>query len=488
MLTKSSLYLNLFLTSILAAGVGCSKENSTGTSQTGSSNSIGRIDGLQERTIEVVDEKGQPLQAKILIGDKLGSPFPNNFISTAANGKLNIPAEWTSAQPVTIDVPGYVRVTQLDQEPATFRVVLRKQNPALNIELTGNTTGFQTKDNDDKADFGIVLSTIKKSDILAFSMSALVSPQTDAVSVAVTTINLPSNMVLPQQKEKYSFVTVNVNKPKYRSYFSEQGPKTVFLARATAPFKKAADAGQNKAPVYEIINLISITGGQIKQVSLTSDKTVMDMNAGEFTFTNKLNYRAPQMPSNQVVLAVSAAELENGFLPADVRSANSGESLSLNAFANTPAQMRFLSVLKNKNEFDPKVAGADRFSAGLQNANMSAEVQLLPLLADPEVVNPQVFNFTPPNSGALNPLASTVLISNENEAKRASTPVWEVRARGWIKTLALPQFPQSAVREELAATGKVEMSFLASSGNVQAQSWDEVIQSTTHVTHSSKQY
>ncbi len=491
---KSVISLKVILCAAMIAGTGCSKENSGQNGQLQSQNNRAEIDVQAERIIEVIDAQGQPLQAQILIGDKAGSPFADNFISTNSSGKLSLPEAWNSPQHVTIDVPGYVRVTQLDQEPGPMKIVMRKQNPALNIELSGNTTGYQTKDNDDRADFGLVLSSIKKSDILSFSLDALISPQTDQISVVGYKFDLPSNIALPAQKEKYSFVTVSVNKPNYRSYFSDLGPKTIFLARGHVPFKKMADAGQNKAPVHEMVNDISLTGGQIKQVNLTGAKTSLDLNAATMNFSSKISYRAPQFESNQVVLAVAAAELPEGFLPSDVKSLRSGESMNMNSFTEYGSQMRFLSVLKNKNEFDAKAPGADRFSAALQNANQSMSPTMLPLLADPEVVNPQVFQFSPPSAGNLMPLASTILISSvsaraeddelSTQATTASTPNWEIRSRGWVSKVALPQFPGKT----FLAQGKVEMSFLASSGQIQAQSWDEIIQATTHVTHSSKQY
>ena len=492
---KSLISMSSVLCAALIAATGCSQDKSSQNSQLNSSQNGRQEADLQaERVIEVVDAQGQPLQAQILIGDKAGSPFADNFISTNSNGKLGLPAGWTTAQPVTVDVPGYVRVTQLDQEPGPMRIVMRKQAATANIELNGKTTGYQTKDFDDRADFSLILSSIKKSDIMSFSVGSLISPQTDTISVIGYKFDLPSNVALPQQKEKYSLVTVNVNKPNYRTYFSDGGTKTVFAVRGHVPFKKMADAGQNKAPVYEMVNDISITGGQIQQVTLNGAKTTLDLNVGAMTFSNKISYRAPQFASTQVVLAVAAAELADGYLPSDVKSLRSGETLSMNSFTEYPSQMRFLSVLKNKNEFDTKAPGADRFSAALQNANQSAAPTMLPLLADPEVVNPQVFQFTLPDSGNLVPLASSILISSVSareegddlnaQAVTESTPNWEIRSRGWVGKLALPQFPG----KNYLAQGKVEMSLLASSGQVQAQSWDEIIQATTHVTHSSKKY
>lgn len=480
--------ISFFALSALVGGTGCSKDNTSSNNSDQNAYLVTR-DKANNRVMEVVDESGKPLQARILIGDKVGFPFANNLIDTKTNGIMDIPSAWTTPQPVTIDVPDYVRLTLLNQTPGKMKVVLRKKIQPTDFELNGTSSGFQTKDFDDRVDAGLLLGSIKKADILAFSISSLISPKTDQLSIIGFDFDLPSNITIPPQKESY-FLTVNLNKPNYRAYFSNGGNKTVFLARAQGPFKKIADGAKNKNPIYDLVNLVNITGGSIKQVNLNGPKTTLNMNVAEMTFTNKLSYRAPQFDSSQVVLTASVAELPEGFLPADVKSAKAGESLSLNAFTQYPTQMRFLTVLKNKNEFSLKNPGADRFSAALQNATASANVDLLPLLADPQVVNPQVFQFTPPSAKNLNPLASSVVISEvtssegESEDARNSTPVWEIRATSWINQVALPDFPEKNFR----AQGKVEMSYLASSNNVQAQSWDEIIQATTHVTHSSKSY
>lgn len=78
----------------------------------------------------VTDSAGNAISgAQILIGSTLGSPFAGNLISTSEDGVFTAPAEWTSAQSVTISAPGYVRATSWAKCPQARNSLFARSCP-----------------------------------------------------------------------------------------------------------------------------------------------------------------------------------------------------------------------------------------------------------------------------------------------------------------------------------------------------------------------
>lgn len=440
----------------------------------------------------ITDESGRPVRAQILIGDRKGNPFTDNWITTDETGVAVLPEAWTSSQSVTVDAPGFVRLTLLDQKPQSLKLQLRKLSSAQ-FELNGLSTGFQTKDFDNKVDFGLLLTAIEKQNLFTFSPEMVISPVTDKISAAGQSFDLPSNVTLPRQKESY-FITITLDKPKYRMFYPVAGEKSLFMARGHFPMKEVVKGFQDKKEVFEMINLFSITGGQVKNVNLTSPKTTLDLNVAEMTFDKKMDFQAPAFSNDQVLLVVSAAEVKDSYIPSDVKKFTNGETLPLNIFSQQKNVL--LGVMKNKNEFSREKVGADRFSAHLLR-NLTGNMTFLPMIANPTVVNPQSFRFDVPQlKSGMKSLGMTVLISNKLADKftlasydgRAHQPKWEIRSLNWTSNFALPDLPTDSPASVFAASQKVQVSFVATTSSSVAQSWDEVIERATHITHASQDF
>lgn len=499
------LYVLIAAISTLAA-CSDSQKNSAGNSTSTSGDAETTDLGLRNQTITVKNEEGSPVQAGILIGERQGSPFSGNWIQTSPAGTARIPGDWKNAQSVTIDAPGYVRLTLLEQKPGNLQIQLRRLKTPQ-FELSGMTTGYTTKDFDNRVDFGLLFPAIEKKELLTFTPDLVISPETDQLSVVGKKMNLPSNVALPKQKESY-YLTITLDKPRYKMFFQDAGMKNVFLARGHFPMKEVVGEFQNDKEVFELINYFNITGGQLRQVNVNGAKTNFDMNASEMTFSQKLDFQAPAVSSSEALLVVSAADLGGTYLPSDIKRLNAGETAKLNLFSDK--QNVLLGILKNKNEFSQKKPGADRFSAHLM-ANLASNLSFLPLIPNPTVVNPQSFRFDVPRSSNLKPLAMTVQLSSLKPKTTAGGEVifaansevtaqarWEIRSMNWTSNIALPDVP---ARENLlddgdttsdqgsfAVTQRVQVSFVASTSTVEAQSWNDVISKATHITHASQDY
>ena len=491
---KEALFFGVALALVFLAGCSQNEESSRSLSENLSSNpSILTYREAQAESLLITDEQNRPLRAKILIGSRWGTPFKNNFILTDAAGRAALPQDWIEPSSVTVDAPGYIRLTLMNQDPQAFHLQLQPI-PKAQIELRGLSTGFPSKDFDQKVDFGLLLTGLRKSDVFTFTPDKVISPINDQLSVAGQSFELPSNVALPRQRETY-LLPITIDKPQYRMFYTNQGKQNVFMARGQFPLKEVVDGFQNKKEIFELINLFSIQGGQLKEVQLNSPLIKENFDVNELTFSEKIVFKAPAFSQDQVLIVLSAAEISDSYLPADLKRFKSGETLPLNLFSQKKNVL--LGILKNKNEFKGDSEGLDRFSAHLLGS-LQSSMRFIPMADNPEVIDTQNFRFRPPLlPTGLHPLGMSVLISSVDSTPskfasfdgRAQTPRWEVRTLSWSEKLTLPEWPETFSQVDVfAPSQKIQISFVATTRSLEAKSWNDVLQSATHVSHASKNY
>lgn len=433
-------------------------------------------------TIRTIDD--QPIRnAQILIGDALNSPFAGNFLVSDTNGQVEIPAGWNQALPITVQAPGYLRSTYMAQEPGSLTIKLRPQTSKSQHEVKGVTSGLPVQDKDGYVDFGLVMPAFSKMDLLAFDMNAVISPQNDRISAMGQDIDVPSNISLPRQSEKYALFTITLDKPAYRIYFGNEGVNRVFAARGRFPFKATVDALRGGAEFYDLINNFAINGGAVRDIDVRTGTTRLDMPTRELNFTDKKDVTAPSFRSDEIFVAVGVANQSGYLIPTDVKKIENSKKMALNTLPG--AEPFVLGVIKKKDEMK---SSAGRMSVTLIPFAGNASPKMLPLINDPTIQGDEIlmpkFNMI----DGVNPIATYSVLSKEEEVMQGSakvkiqTPQWEVYAHNWVERLSLPQWPSDS-----AINGKKrwEVNFVGSQTASHSALGPAIIEAATHVTHSS---
>lgn len=437
--------------------------------------------------LNIVGEDLQPLAgAKILIGMEEGA-FAGNYLVADANGHVDLPAGWTDAAAVTIDAPGHVRATYFAQEPGdrTYRLRKRVNTNTTQYEVKGVTTGHNIVDRDGFIDFGLVIPAMTRNDFLAFNIDSVISPQSDVITILGQDADVPSNITFPKQKESY-MLPVTVEKPTYRTYFAEGGVQKVFAARGRFPFKQVVDKLRNKAPMYELVNDFTISGGGMKDLNITKASTQMDLSVIDFDFKGKVNVTAPAIAGDETMMAVGVAHFNEYMIPTDVKVVKGGQKQSL---ATLDAKGSVLSVLKKSKDLDSSGPGTDRLSAVLVPAGNGVAPQFLPIMADPtlaangDMLLPKMNSIAGVNAIATYAVVSQVLASVQGEHKvMVNSTYWEMYAPQWAEALNLPKWPEG---NHLPGKKHWEINFLGSLNVSQVDLGPAMINNATHVTHSS---
>lgn len=459
--------------------VGCSKEDKP--AKPSNLSFFGLFQGQSTNQITIINTNDQPIAgAQILIGDSLNAPFSGNFIQTDANGNAEIPAGWDSAQSLTIQAQGYVRATYLAQEPGAVTIKLRKLVAKTQYEVKGPTAGLPIQDKDGWVDFGLVMPAFSKADILAFNMDNFISPQNDTIEAMGQKIDIPANISLPEQREKYALFTLTLDKPNYRIYFGTPGVSRVFAAKGRFPFKSTVDALRGGADFFDLINDFKLTGGAIRDIDVNKPSTTLTMPTGELTFKDPKSVQAPQIRGDEAFMAVGVANQSGLMIPTDVKRIEPGQKMAINTLPG--AENFALGIVQR-----PKEKG-DRMSAALIPFTGTVAPQMLPLVADPqlrgnELILPK-FNSAP----GVNPIATYALLTKEEEVQQGAakvkiqTPHWEVYATTWVEHVKLPDFPRAL---EIPGTNRWNVNFIGSQTASQVPAGPAIIDAATHVTHSS---
>lgn len=444
-----------------------------------------------ENGLTVVDDDGRAIAgAKILIGNALNDPFPGNFLITDANGQIAIPTAWTKAQPVTVQAPGFVRLTQFARLPQEATFQLRRNSKQPTLQLSGITTGHAVKNRDGFVDFGLVMSAMSRNDILALDLNKVVSSQVDKMTVAGQDIEIPSNITLPVQTESYLFFPITLNKPNYRLFFPEKGVQRVFAAAGRFPFKTVIDEMRGGKKFYDVINYFSITSGVVRDVNITNGAR-QDLPIGELSFNAPKSFKAPNLGKNQVLITLSTADLNGWLVPTDLKRLQSNQTVSMATLNGKPNFA--LGVLKNADEFDSSSAGTDRLSAVILPFQGALTPQFLPLIPNPKVLaNGDLQSMKPASLRGVNELATYAIYSEVKEIPLGSDAklpflnrLWEVYAPEWVDHMDMPIWPEGTLRPEKK---RWEVAYIGSQLKDKVDLGQAVIEAATHVTHSSLDY
>ncbi len=152
-------------------------------------------------------------------------------------------------------------------------------NEQNELILHGSVDGYETRNYDDKLDFGLVIPTLSKEQVLDFSLSSVLSSKTDVIRAAGQRINIPSNVSLPRQSERY-FITIRINKPSFRlPVLSEELPETVAVLEGSMPFRDTVDTLRSGSPLFSVIN--SFTFKSFSLSPITDLEEDLELTAGE---------------------------------------------------------------------------------------------------------------------------------------------------------------------------------------------------------------
>lgn len=436
---------SLMISCLLITVVGC-VQNESGTQNLPPAGSYALdrrpIAEIKEMNlITVSDLNGFPLQgAKVLIGNRLGQPFINNMLQTDENGQTAPPGDWNGPANVTVSYPGYLRVTYLNMPPQSLNFKLRPLEKAGRIELSGTTSGFGNLERNNIADFGIVVPSLTKRDLFAFSLDKIISPEMDLIEIAGMEAKIPSNLTLPRQKETY-IVPITLQKEKYRLNFTEPGLKKIYAMHGRFPFKQVVDQIRQKVPFQTLVNYFDFQSGTLRDVDLVGP-TNLNLPVNEVYFNSFNSVRPPEgLGSATTMLAISLFQEQGYLYPTDIHKVESPQAFMLNGLGKSNRLL--LSMILPTEDFNATTEHSERTSAELVPHTPNHTPTFLGLLNSPQIQADGWSIGLPTNPSEITPLTTYAVLSKTLQQGKHKVIVreWEFYTDAWTDHLQIPEWP-----------------------------------------------
>lgn len=503
--------LGFFCLALVGAMTACTENNSPASRSLDSLgfkslNSVLENENPEAVLIRIVDTHGNGIAgASVLIGGALGDPFAGNQLITDANGYATPPAAWKSALPLTVEANGFVRTTYIPVSPGQIQLELRRGDSPNSYQISGQTQGFGDLRTDGKVDFGLVIPAIHKSQMLQFDVGNMVSPEVDTISVVGRTIEIPSNITLPQQRESYIF-PITLNKPNYRMFVRQTGIYNMVAMHGQFPLQTVVDELRAGKSMFDMIKHFTFMSAGVVQSYVSEGGLSQSLSVDGVPFSQPLTKVAPSFPAGHMMMAVALADDGEYLYPTDVKTVEANQSVQLNGASGTNSSI--LSILRLDSSNQPtnkeqlfELLNADTFnirawaeatasstsafgqlSFVLQSSTDGSAPRFLNLVPAP-VVTTDLLTVTPPSQVSGVTAVATLAIYSEIEVTGGEkvkterrTRLWEVVSPGWVNQIALPNI---ALNPDPNKTHRWEILFLGRAG---ATNSSNPLEGITHVT------
>lgn len=433
--------------------------------------------------ITVVDAAGNAVSdATVMIGLRENVPFPGNILKTSAAGQIAIPAEWNDAQPVTVEAAGFVRASWMAQSPKGLALALRRKPASQRVEFKGKATGFTNLVKDGWIDVGVIFPALRRDQLASLQVTDLISPEIDTLTILGQTVEIPSNISIPKQDERYYF-TITLDKPVFRTYLKEPRTWKMVATHARFPFEDVVDDLRAGKSFYDVLNYFEFKSATVSDIAVSGPSTSRDMTINDTKFTAKLDVAAPKFAAKYTMLAVSVADNSGLLYPTDVKKLNSGETRRLVAPVGVGGYL--VGALRDTNA-PTSGAAADALSAVIAPNNQTTRFEFLDLPGNPKAVG-QTLVLNPPKASvaAVTPAATYATLNKIDKVTSGKTaletksPLWDLYSSGWTNSMELPELPT-----KLTGSNRWEVLFGGAPNGTTVLLGPNIIDGLTHISKS----
>jgi len=246
-----------------------------------------------------------------------------------------------------------------------------------NSSVSGQISGFETVNNNNIFNFGLALPVLQKEQLLDFNLNMFLSTETDTITALGQSIEVPSNLSIPDQRERYIF-SIRFNKPSYRLPWEQNTElEGIGALEGQFAFRQVIDKVRGGAPLFSLINDFTFTSFSLKSVNTSVENLIV----GETKHSHlmRLTGLTPES-SPYITLAIALdSEDDNYFFPIDLKLLSVTETTDLRVTLNSHATLAIIpksifvqNTLKNTNIDMPF---SIVWKAGAQN-------KALPMLTD----------------------------------------------------------------------------------------------------------
>lgn len=307
------------------------------------------------------------------------------------------------------------------------------------LRFGGEAVDFGRLMRDGKVDFALVTPSMTRLDLLNFDLSTFISPEFDQIEVVGETIDLPSNISLPQQVENYSIISIRLNKPSFKTFVKSPGVYTFTALHGQFPVRQVVDDFRNDKSVFEILNRFSFLGGGQVEAQVNSSMDGQNISVNQLRFDQEVSVTGPSVDRDQLAFSLSLSEVDGQLSPVDLKRLTPGRTQDLKV---SPLGNPFvLSALVEENP-QGGMPTFDRMSLTLLPKDFSSQPDFLEYTKAPQHSGQQLKVFPPRLNGSQRPVAVYVSFSEIRKITSGSvdteerTVLWENWTDGFTSSIS----------------------------------------------------
>lgn len=349
------------------------------------------------------------------------------------------------------------------------------------VEVRGTTTGYGNLRTDGVADFGLVLKSFNKQDLFQIELDDLMSTSIDRINVFGQNLDIPSNVALPDQRERYIF-SIRLNKPNYRIFFEPNRDTSVIILHGQFPFSDVIDGFRNGTSLLQLAGLFNILSyteypGTTSNGSLFVEK---NLNVGQNLLRETQSVSAPtSTPRDYNFVAVSLLPTSggNGFYPTDIKVVPQNRTSNIKIERQQPAM---LTGLFHSSFADPSSTQIQKHKMTLQlHSPIKSTSSLLGFVENLNYSN-GTLSFTAPSLAGHSASEMGVTARVFDVSGPSPVLVYDAHQIGmWSNSIDLSGF--DSIRQSRNRY-RIELSLHASTSNQAITNLDELFNNTEFVT------
>ena len=220
--------------------------------------------------------------------------------------------------------------------------------------VSGEISGFSVRNNDNVFNFALALPVLTKEQILNFNLDMFLSPENETISALGQSIEVPSNLSIPQQRERYIF-SIRFNKPNYRLPWDQPTRmQAIGALEGQFPFKEVIDKVRGGSPIFSLINDFTFNSFTVQEVRGPFEN--IRVGQTQHTHIMRLNgLTADNSPFMTLAIALDSTD-DMFYFPIDLKLLSLADSDPLRVTLNSQAMLAIVpkeifsaATLKNQN-------------------------------------------------------------------------------------------------------------------------------------------
>ncbi len=397
---------------------------------------------LSVNHILILDTLGNAVaDAEIRIGDFTNPKAFSIITKTNANGEFEIPADWQIPENLSILSPEHVRTSYINLE-ANSQILYIEPRQTEEMQVIGDTIDYGNLRLDGYIDFSLVIPMQSKHNLMNFRLDKYMHSEKEEMRFPLgQSLNINANISFPDQRERYSFVTLRFNKPEYRFPIYQNGEFAFVANRGRFELDQLIDRYRQTNDIFSVFNLLEFNSAGMASLQ---GGTRQDISVNQITYLGEAEFESLLTMNERMHFISLLHPKDELYYPSDIKLLNPGERVKL-VYDLNASSTKVMEILAQPTEILDSVVLEKAKSVVWQDLLKRENPSFLATPAVPVDSASDIRSEAPPLIDGLNAYAThfqlyDVEINREQgNYFEKPNPKWNIYVPAWENRVILPK-------------------------------------------------